>query len=439
MEKISRDDGFVLNTQSKIILYGASYIGKVTGTALLERGFSVIAFIDQRADEIQQCLGLPVYTISKAKEMLSPDSVIYVAVKNVFYHEEIAGNLREAGFQNLIYKTKEAINQNWSPNSRSLDQIYEAIYKKGQLVECRCPYFETDVQAVDFNNYVLSEEDQNMVILAPVALLYSGVTDSQWSDVPVLALVPYYEMFQGLFEGETKKIQPYLQLAKKGAWEENLETTKTWERSVIQGRYDVMKQMDNFYYTDKMFFLKNAPQVSLNEKGYFNLKTGKHRVAYLVMRGEQCIPVKIIKSDWEQVKKFFDFLIKSNSLMKKHNTPLFFNLSKDRNHNCYVENHFLKELFTTLFYEDIIKGKQGISEVEIIDQSGTAGYFYRFFSKMGVKCKVEYQFEEERQIFQILTEGETFSENVQEGNVKIVIQRADLHSGLDIKKYIAQM
>ena len=56
-----------------------------------------------------------------------------------------------------------------------------------------------------------------------------------------------------------------------------------------------------------------------------------------------------------------------------------------------------------------------------------------------VKSKVEFQSEEEKLIFQNLTEGETISENVQEGNVRIVIQKVDLHSGLDIKKYIAQM
>lgn len=432
MEKISKEEGFVLDAQSKIVLYGASYIGKVTGTALLERGISVVAFIDQRASEIKDCLGLPVYTIDEAKAILSPDVIVYVAVKNVFYHEEIASNLRTAGFLKLIYKTKEAIDQSWTKESSSLDEIYESIYKKGHMFACHCPYFSEDVQEMDLKNYVLSEEDEDMVIMAPVALLYSGVTDWQWSDVPVLALVPYYEMFQGIFDGEDKKVQPYLQLAQKGAQEEHLEISKAWEKSVIQGRSDVMQQMDYFYYTQKSFFIKNAPKVSWNEKGYFNLKTGKHRATYLVMRGEQCIPVRISKVDWEQVQKTSAFCVSSNSLIRKHRIPLSFNLFKDRNHNCFVENHFLKELFTMLFYQGLLKGKQGIEELEVIDQSGTAGYFYRVFSKMGVESKVVFQSEEERQIFRVITENEDFSEKVQEGKKKVVILKID-------QKYVVQM
>ena len=432
MEKISKEDGFLLDAQSEIVLYGASYIGKVTGAALLERGISVVAFIDQRASEIKECLDLPVYTIDEAKAILSSDVIVYVAVKNVFYHEEIALNLRAAGFQKIIYKTKEAIDQSFTKDGICLDEIYESIYKKGHLFICQCPYISADGKEMDFKNYVLKEEDQDVIILSPVALLYSGVTDWQWSDIPVLALVPYYEMFQGIFDGDDEKIQPYLQLAKKGAQEENIGISKAWEKSVIQGRADVMKQMDYFYYTQRSFFINNAPKVSWNEKGYFNLKTGKHRATYLVMRGEQCIPVRISKSEWEQAQKVSDFNVNSNSLMKKHRIPLLFNLSKDINHNCFSENLFLKDIFMSFYYKDLLKGKQGIANLEIIDQSGTAGYFYRFFSKMGVESKIVFQSEEEGQIFRILTENEDLSEHVQEGKMKIIIKKID-------QKYVVQM
>ena len=86
----------------------------------------------------------------------------------------------------------------------------------------------------------------------------------------------------------------------------------------------------------------------------------------------------------------------------------------------------------SFYYKDLLKGKQGIANLEIIDQSGTAGYFYRFFSKMGVESKIVFQSEEEGQIFRILTENEDLSEHVQEGKMKIIIKKID-------QKYVVQM
>ena len=68
-------------------------MGSVTGKALLENGKRICGFIDKRAKDIRQCIGYPVYDIETLKKKAGRHAVIFVAVKNVFYHMDIAVEL----------------------------------------------------------------------------------------------------------------------------------------------------------------------------------------------------------------------------------------------------------------------------------------------------------------------------------------------------------
>ena len=92
-----------------IVIYGASYIGSVTGKELIKQRYNVIGFVDKRAKNIGECLGLPVYGLEELKEHVKEDAVIFVAVKNVYYHEDIVETLNSLGFFNIIYKSEKAI------------------------------------------------------------------------------------------------------------------------------------------------------------------------------------------------------------------------------------------------------------------------------------------------------------------------------------------
>ena len=51
---------------------------------------------------------------------------------------------------------------------------------------------------------------------------------------------------------------------------------------------------------DRSFFVKNAVWADYNEKGYFNIKSGKHRVVFMLVKGKRYIPLRIKKSDYEK-------------------------------------------------------------------------------------------------------------------------------------------
>ena len=84
-------------------------MGSVTGKALLENGKRICGFIDKRAKDIRQCIGYPVYDIETLKKKAGRHAVIFVAVKNVFYHMDIAVELYANGFERIIYNSFHAI------------------------------------------------------------------------------------------------------------------------------------------------------------------------------------------------------------------------------------------------------------------------------------------------------------------------------------------
>ena len=75
------NNSFCIDRNTPIVIYGASYIGSVTGRSLIQKGYQVVAFIDNRAEEIGTCVGRPVYTIDVFRTVFDNDVIIFVAVK----------------------------------------------------------------------------------------------------------------------------------------------------------------------------------------------------------------------------------------------------------------------------------------------------------------------------------------------------------------------
>ena len=81
-----RNQSFEIKKETPIVIYGASYIGSVTGKELQKKKYNVVGFIDKRAEEIEVCLGLPVYGLADLKTNLTEDVVIFVGTKEKRIH-----------------------------------------------------------------------------------------------------------------------------------------------------------------------------------------------------------------------------------------------------------------------------------------------------------------------------------------------------------------
>lgn len=359
-------------------------MGSVTGKALRQNGMTIKGFIDRRAEDIRQCIGLPVYDMDAFVQIANQETVIFVAVKNVYYHMEIAKSLYEHGFTRIIYKTIHAINGNMSDEEQVLDKAYESIYKTGDIPGFKIPEVEPKDDFYWKDPKILEENDDFVAFYAPLEQIYTGMTADQWTDVPVLSLIPYIRLFR-YFEGDMQSSpDDYIKLCEEGARSENVEITESWKRYVLENRFHVFEQMRWRYDNESEFFVEQAPAVIWNEKGYFNLLTGKHRICFLAAMGRFNVPVKIKKEAWSRLCGE-NHLIEIRQMLKKNpdlKIPLpHFYFQSNKQYHCMFCQKKLRRVLERLYDENIMRG-QCRKNCKLYDKTGI-GYFSLLFSQMG--------------------------------------------------------
>lgn len=292
---------FSFKDAKDVYIYGASYMGSVTGKALLKNGIKLKGFIDQRAEDIGQCIGIPVYTPEVFRREADSQAVIFVAVKNVYYHMEIAKSLYEHGYTRLIYKTSHAINGSLTAEEQILDQAYESIYKIGNIPAFQIPVIVPQRELCWKDCRILSEKDGYVTFSAPLEQIYTGQTADQWTDVPILSLIPHIRLFRHFNGDEHSMPDDYIKLCEEGAKSENIEITDSWRSYVLRNRFHIYEQMRWRYDNEPEYFIEQAPVAAWNERGYFNLQTGKHRICFLAAMGRYSVPVKIRQEEWQRL------------------------------------------------------------------------------------------------------------------------------------------
>lgn len=353
--------------------------------------YNVVGFIDKRAKDIKECLGLPVYGLEELKESVKEDTIIFVAVKNVYYHEDIVETLNLLGFFNVIYKSQKAIAGEMEDEEKDLDVVYEGIYKKGNVLPIQIPVIAAQKSINWKEDVLLKEGTEDVVVQIPVELLYTGVTDAVWMNVPVLLLIPYIDLFRYFQDQEQYSPNDYIELCQKGAENENLKITKSWKEYVLLNRKDIFEQMYLKYEFEQDYFLENAPMVKWNKNGHFTIETGKHRVCFLISMGVMNIPVRINKADWTE---YFDykaigelkhFLINHTDMKIPIPHPYF---QVTAQYNSFRQQIILQRILRILYKEKLMIGS-GRKIDTVIDCTATAGYFARFFSGMGLESYVD--------------------------------------------------
>lgn len=383
-----KGQSFCIGHDTPILIYGASYIGSVTGKELLRKKYNVIGFIDKRADEIGTCLGVPVYNLYELKKTVERDAVIFIAVKNVYYHEGIVKNLNSLGFYHVIYKSRKAVSGKMGQEEKLLDNAYEGIYKKGNVLSIHMPVIKVKNEIEWKSNIFMKEDAENVTVKIPAELLYTGVTDSVWMNVPVLQLIPYLDMFR-YFQGQDQySADDYVALCQKGAESENLKITEGWKRYVLENRRNIYEQMYLKYEFEPEYFWENAPRVTLNGERHFIIETGKHRVCFLVAIGMTSIPVCLRRVDWERFldDKAVDALKKALGNYSDIRIPIAHPLFQENiRFSSFRQQIVLQKILRILYQKKLLIGS-GKSVDVVVDLTGTAGYYARFFSGIGMKA-----------------------------------------------------
>ena len=292
---------FLINKDSKIIIYGAATTGAILYHNLKKSGYKIIAFIDKRADEIDSYLELPVWNLRQSEEYFRTydDVIVIIAIKNVFEHEKIAKTIWKLGCNKIIFRPSNVIEGRGRIEDLRLNDIYDNAMG-GRLVSC---YNIEQFDKADLVDCAIIKEERDSII-ANIPTQYIFTDDYQnkeiiWGDIPCWGLVPHiglFELFNGIPNCDYKE---YILFCRQAAQRSGgIVMSKAWEESVFSNRLDIYNHMKLAWEHNRDFFVGNAVEASYNDRGYFNIKSGKHRVIFQIVQGSQYIPLRMKKDDY---------------------------------------------------------------------------------------------------------------------------------------------
>jgi hypothetical protein len=378
------------------ILYGAASIGNIAKESLEKSGFSVIGYIDKRAFELSSYNDLPVWSLEDIpKEYINSKTCVFISVKNVFEHEEIAEKLLEKGFQNVIYKPYSVLLGYGTDSEYRLAELYEELFLGKCIEEITLPPM---TQSQILHDFALIR-DENSTITANIPLEFVFTNDYQnggmqkWGNVCILAFFTHINFFRFLNNQEDAKPDDYLQeyCVFTAKLQGNIQVTDAWKNNVLENRTQIYEQMKAAMDLDPDFFIRNAAEARWNDsKKYFNLISGKHRATFQAALGKKYIPLKISKEDYDlflhsnEIKTIMQLLRETKQeLLVPH--PYFYRgmFIKDRS-----EQHFLS-WFARYYGEKLYRENNKIcfEKLKIMDFSEDFGNFARFCKRLG--CKVQ--------------------------------------------------
>lgn len=377
----------------KCILYGAASIGNLAKKSLEKCGFEILGYIDKRAFEMSSYNELPVWGLDNVPtEYVNSNTIIYIAVKNVFEHERIVLDLAERGFSSIVYKPYNVLIGIGSAEEERISAIYDKLFE-GKFKE----NFNTSDLHIRKENilhdYGMVHRDSDMITAyIPVEFIFTNnykVPVSKWENVCVAALFTHIDFFRFLENhqdaGPDAYLQEYCMLSAKQ--QGKIQITDAWKDNVIENRIQVYEQMKEALDLDADFFIRNAAEAEWNsEKKYFNLVSGKHRCTFLASVGKKYIPLKMKASDYDQfvnsteINEMMSLLIREKKeVIIPH--PYFYRgmFSRDRSEWAFFL-WFARYYGKKLYYE---YGKADFTKLSITDYSNDYGNFARFAKRMG--------------------------------------------------------
>lgn len=291
----------VLDTKTTILVYGAAFMGTVISTTFQESGYSIKAYIDKRADEIESLNGKPVYSINEAITKYDPNTtVIFIAVKNVYEHSRIARLLEERGFTYIVFKPEAVLLGKGDESQLKLSKIYDTLCDGAFLETSLEPSSERSKVYVNDLMNPLYENEEGGVYYIPASYVAQDI-DSPGGDIhaPITFLQPHIDFFR-LLDGDNRgKQEGYLAVCEEAAAEKKqIKITDMWRMNVIDNRTEIFERMNTQLNIDPVSFAKNATRAKWNPRGFFNICSGKHRMAFCIVKKMFYVPLRLKRDDY---------------------------------------------------------------------------------------------------------------------------------------------
>lgn len=390
--------------EKPMIIYGAASIGFTVYKICRELNISVEGFIDKRGEEISELEGIKVYSFESDEiDKMDKDVSVFIAVKDVFEHENIANQLVVKGFHNLIYRPYATLKGKGSNEEKILYAVYDD-FMENKLINVDIPCTSGICKYEYKDCATIHRRDKYRVVYIPIERLFTdmdGRIDNNrwmqtWRNIPTLALVPHIAFFKWMDRRNDGSYDMYLDFCMRAAEAMgSIKITEAWKENVIKNRANVYYNMNESLERDSDFFIRNAPEARWNNDGHFNLVSGKHRATFYIAKGKRFIPCKISEEDfgaWINDEKIRNITKRFNELnIKKINAPIghpYFYDFYCENGNLYynILRDFIYGIAMKQYSET---GSVRLNELSTVFLSlNDDGYMSRVMSEFGISVEV---------------------------------------------------
>lgn len=384
---------FNLDKNASIYLYGAAAIGSIIYNNLIKAGYSIAGFLDNRADELDSYYGLPVYKLDEFDGDV--ESVIVVAVKNVFEHEQIVKRITKQGYYNIIYKPKSILNNCGTEEDEVLSGLYDAMLD-GNITDVYKIRKTYKANIYEYKDYSIIKEYNNGEIIAriPIEFIYTNNYDtafSRWGNLSIMAFFTHVQFFRYMLGDKDSSMEYYVDTFCTESAPDGVKITQRWKENVVRNRSMILENMNLASELDSDFFIRNAPEAEWNKKGYFNLTSGKHRAAFFAAKQYKYVPLKILKTDYEsyvneeEVRRVIDYIENNNlDLTSVISNPYFLRYPTLNNEFYYNLLFMCSNYMSQRMFDE--EGNVDFNTLDIIDNTDNYLGYGCHFSRMG--CNV---------------------------------------------------
>ena len=377
--------------EKRLYIYGCGLAGKNIAKVLRNAGCTVVAFVDKRAEKMQNEQE-NVYTIEwlYEKEFKNADScAIIITIKNVFDHSSLAKDFLKHGFQHIIFKSSSIMDGFENNSLKTIDNAYEMLMTHLKMPQNLIENFSGE-KLILRDRGIIKILKNMYLALFPVELLFgnipNGESELQSNFVAEHPLTDLYVTLMDNKEGSILKMQEFVKKYAEKSAIRYVDIEETWYLMQIDGRISVYNNMEDKLSLDPSFFRNNATKVIIRNGGGFSLvKSGKNRVAYMIAKGLKYVPILVSAEDWDEyvnievVQELTQLIDESkNELFAPIPHPYFYNFP------CKARN-FMKEGFWNI--ARIIQHFVELTTCNIKIFLNDEGYLSRLFVMLG--CQVE--------------------------------------------------
>lgn len=392
-----------IGADSVFAIYGAATTGAIIYRNLVQQGLQVGCFIDRRYAEIDSYFDVPVLSVEEFAQKFDKNTIVIVAVKNVFAHENIVCRFIEYGYYIVVYKSKNLIKNMAGLHDQILGKVYDAVFDGSMIRGCEIPLtHKIGFETFEDDTYV-EMEDEYIRAKIPAAFVFSDKYEDKsiiWNSVNMMGLVPHLDFFSCIQGQKDHIYEDYMIYCHQAAQRSGgIVTSDKWEEGVLENRIDIYYNMELERQFHPEFFDSSAPLATLNENCTFNIHSGKHRMVYQIVNGTLFLPLKLRKREyvlWRNeavAHSIFRYLEENNirSLAVPIMNPYFYKFPCD-NMMFYYE---MQKNIVNFIYRYFYVKKDFEFEKYIVYNNGTQGLILNpVLMKMGFKvyseeCRLE--------------------------------------------------